>query len=759
MDRIKGRPLVLFGAVFLPSVALFFFVQMRVRLLCAVICVLLLLFPLLLRRCIAAAWPKRLLRGGRAVFSGLLCGSLLAAAWFFFSFSPWEQDFGQTVFVQGTVTEISYVSDYSFSATLFTTKTPRGIGASFLTLRGEFSPSLCVGDRVTVSGILSSFSEEPKRYTRLTALGQGKAAILTVADAQALQNEGPAPFSPTAWFDRLRRGAAARFENHYDGVLASLCQDLLLGMRDTLDPMLRRDFTRLGLSHVLAVSGLHFSIFIGLADTVLRRMRLRKTVRCLLLIPCILFFIGFCGASPSVLRAGIMLLMLQLSYLLGTQNDALTSLFFAGIMIVFFSPGSVFDCSFLLSFLATLGIITVGQGTAAALRARFPQMPRLFLGILSSFAITCSALLFTTPVVLLYFRRISVLSLFSNLLFEPFAQLLIPLSLLLLALSYVPPLAAVFNFSVSFLLRWHLRGMHVAANLPFAVAAVKSGLAAAAAAVLYAAGIIAAFLRRRRGLFYLNFAVCCAVLFLGNAAFYAAERDTVTAFYTCEASGESVVLCSGQKGAIIDCSAGNYSVLNAAAQTLTEQGRTEIDTIVYTHLHRRSITSLQSVGKRYLVRSILLPQGEKQALLSSMENAARRLDISVQFYDETETEIFPFGNAGIVLFPRAMLARSAEPLCSFGVQAAARKVLFASPLYDTAAPAYRAMLEDYAAQSDVTLFLSHGPKQRGGCKLPATQGSVYAASGVAVAGAPLQQTAYLDRLTIRISPRAKRQSN
>ena len=55
MDRIKGRPLVLFGAVFLPSVALFFFVQMRVRLLCAVICVLLLLFPLLLRRGIAAA--------------------------------------------------------------------------------------------------------------------------------------------------------------------------------------------------------------------------------------------------------------------------------------------------------------------------------------------------------------------------------------------------------------------------------------------------------------------------------------------------------------------------------------------------------------------------------------------------------------------------------------------------------------------------------------------------------------------------------
>ena len=80
MDRIKGRPLVLFGAFFLPSVALFFFVQMRVRLLCAVICVLLLLFPLLLRRGIAAVWPKRLLRGGRAVFSGLLCGNP-AAFW------------------------------------------------------------------------------------------------------------------------------------------------------------------------------------------------------------------------------------------------------------------------------------------------------------------------------------------------------------------------------------------------------------------------------------------------------------------------------------------------------------------------------------------------------------------------------------------------------------------------------------------------------------------------------------------------------
>ena len=103
MDRIKSRPLVLFGAVFLPSVALFFFVQMRVRLLCTAVCVLLLLFPLLLRRGIAAAWLKRLLRGGRAVFAGLLCGSLLAAAWFFFSFSPWEQGFGQTAFVHPSI--------------------------------------------------------------------------------------------------------------------------------------------------------------------------------------------------------------------------------------------------------------------------------------------------------------------------------------------------------------------------------------------------------------------------------------------------------------------------------------------------------------------------------------------------------------------------------------------------------------------------------------------------------------------------------
>lgn len=131
---------------------------------------------------------------------------------------------------------------------------------------------------------------------------------------------------------------------------------LLTGNRDALDGQLRLAYKRLGLSHILAVSGLHLSVIVGGADFLMRKLTVSKRKKNVFLLLLILFFAMICGFSSSVTRAAVMLGLFYLAELLGERSDSLTSLVFAVALILTVRPFSVYDAGLWLSFLATLGI-------------------------------------------------------------------------------------------------------------------------------------------------------------------------------------------------------------------------------------------------------------------------------------------------------------------------------------------------------------------------------------------------------------------
>ena len=170
--------------------------------------------------------------------------------------------------------------------------------------------------------------------------------------------------------DKVNSYLCARLENTVRGDAGKLASAMLLGDRDSLTAEMYRDFSRAGISHYLAVSGLHVSIITGLVSLFLINLRIKRGLRNLLLILFSLGYLLVLGFPVSAVRSVTMLTVVFLAYSMGDNSDTLNSLGIAAAMIVLLSPISVFDNSFILSFCATLGI--------AAFLPAFTSLPRKF---------------------------------------------------------------------------------------------------------------------------------------------------------------------------------------------------------------------------------------------------------------------------------------------------------------------------------------------------------------------------------------------
>ena len=132
---------------------------------------------------------------------------------------------------------------------------------------------------------------------------------------------------------------------------------LLLGDDSYLSPTLERDFMRMGITHILALSGMHLAIMSAAVNLIFSFIGLGKKSRTIF--TAIFTFIYMCitGFPSSVTRAGIMLIMSSILFLIMGARDSITSLTVSACIICFFDPISIYDIGLWLSVFATLGVI------------------------------------------------------------------------------------------------------------------------------------------------------------------------------------------------------------------------------------------------------------------------------------------------------------------------------------------------------------------------------------------------------------------
>lgn len=222
----------------------------------------------------------------------------------------------------------------------------------------------------------------------------------------------------------------------YDADACAITKGILLGDKTDFSTELSENFSKAGISHITAVSGLHLNILFGALCGLLGFFRVRKKIVAGIILPVILLFSAITDFSPSICRAAIMLTIHMFALLTKRQYDPLTSLFVSALIILVFNPYSIFNVSFILSFAATLSIIILYPKTYEIIgylgnKIKIPNY------ILVSFAISIASFIGTAPIIAYYFKRISIALFITNI-------WIIPLCSVIFILGYISCVASLF---------------------------------------------------------------------------------------------------------------------------------------------------------------------------------------------------------------------------------------------------------------------------------------------------------------------------
>jgi len=230
----------------------------------------------------------------------------------------------------------------------------------------------------------------------------------------------------------LRRVALERLGAVFPdgGAPRALAGAMLLGERSSLGPDLRMRLRDAGLLHLVAISGLHVGILIGLWLLVMRRAGAPTWLRLVITLGLLCAFVPLVGSRPSVLRASLAAGLLLLGRASGREGDGVNGLALLAALLVAGDPTWLGHPAFQLTFLATLGILVTSRRLAALLPLPRPLAPAL--------ALSAAAYLATAPAVVTHFGRLAPVGLLSNLVATPLCALLLGSGYGAMALFDVP---------------------------------------------------------------------------------------------------------------------------------------------------------------------------------------------------------------------------------------------------------------------------------------------------------------------------------
>ncbi|MDI4646700.1 ComEC/Rec2 family competence protein [Cohnella hashimotonis] len=235
------------------------------------------------------------------------------------------------------------------------------------------------------------------------------------------------------WFDESREAIGKLTDQLYGKKDAGYMKGLVAGIVDDIDPEQYDDFSRLGLTHVLAISGLHVAVVVYILLMLGKLVRWTRERSLGFAASAMPVYMLLTGASPSAVRACLMSMIALWLARQGKLKDGLHLLAASALIMVVWRPSVVEDVSFQLSFIVTAGLLLCVpvMNELLAIRIRSPF-------IRSSLAVALTAQLFSFPVTAYYFHQLHLLSLLANLVLVPFISFVVmPLGMAALALGAV----------------------------------------------------------------------------------------------------------------------------------------------------------------------------------------------------------------------------------------------------------------------------------------------------------------------------------
>jgi len=645
MNIFGGRPGVLAGTLAIIAILAAFYFIKAVAFALIASAVLLLAAVAVLCFC-GYIRPYRLFASAFAI--SVFCISLLRGSFVFNDYMPIVSSFaGEERYVHATVTERRGASDY-YAVFVLRLHSIDGIEyGERAILNCEYNAGFQVGYEIVLRGA---------DITPTTALPEAEAydmlseKILLSILSENENDSAVLSRNDLSFTDKCRSLnllCAARLKNSIKGDGGRLAAAMLLGDKGSIPTHIYRDFSRSGLSHYLAVSGLHVSIITGIVSFILTHLRIKRSLRNILLA---LFAVGYLcllGFPISAVRSVTMLLTVFIAYSLGDSSDALNALGLAAAGIVTVSPCAVFDKSFILSFCATLGIVVFAplfnglifkllekknEESEFTVRASGGVIVRKAVSFVFGSLMSISAALSLTVLPVMYFfGEVSVLSFRSNLAASVAATPLLASSLFFLAFGEIPYVGDFFK-----------AGVELSSEYMISLAARLSDVRGALVSLVYKESEILIWTFTAIVVFFLMIKLKHKAPLLALPALYpvllaafvlisVANRPEKAEFEIVSwQKNETICVIQGSDAAIVDISEGYLSSLRTAYSNANERGVTQIDTLMLTHYHSKHLSSVSRFISEVKVRRLLLPypQNESDAwIMAQLAEAANSLGV------------------------------------------------------------------------------------------------------------------------------------
>ena len=236
-------------------------------------------------------------------------------------------------------------------------------------------------------------------------------------------------YSAILW---MKNKAADKINLLWHEPMASLMAGLLYGYRSGLGE-LSNDFNRTGITHIIAISGYNISIVAMILVTSLSFLLIPRKKAFWLVCGGILLFVIFAGASASVVRAGIMGMLVLLAKQLGRLSRVDNVLALSAVLMLLQNPLVLrWDAGFQLSFAATLGLVYLSP----KIQHWFSRLPE-FYGLREVFVSTMAAIIATLPLILFNFGRLSIVAPIVNVLILWLIPFLMLFGFLAVILSFI----------------------------------------------------------------------------------------------------------------------------------------------------------------------------------------------------------------------------------------------------------------------------------------------------------------------------------
>lgn len=261
-----------------------------------------------------------------------------------------------------------------------------------------------------------------------------------------------------AYVGKLRETLIHSFDIHnYSPETRNVINALLLGQRQDMDQETSDNYTNAGVLHILAISGLHFSMLFLILTTLLKplnRFRRKGELLQLLLILALLWGFAFItGLSASVVRSVVMFSFIMMGQYFNRNANIYNSIAVSMLVLLLAKPMFLFDVGFQLSYIAVFSIVWLQPIYKKARVSKYLAVNYAIDTVVISLAAQIGVL----PLSLYYFHQFPLLFVLANLVVIPLSNVVLVTGLIVLLLNFIAPPVA--NF-VGHVLEWLIIAMN-----------------------------------------------------------------------------------------------------------------------------------------------------------------------------------------------------------------------------------------------------------------------------------------------------------